>query len=89
MSPAALATQSASTPGAIESLHRLLVTVMGTSAPGPAVLVALRSYDRALVRHWGERQLARQVCGGDGCPPLAVPPALERYVARQPHITEI
>lgn len=82
MNPAALATQAACDPGAILSLWRLLVTVMGTSAPEAQVVTRWRSYDRALVRHWAERALARKVVGVEGCPPLAVPPALEPYVTK-------
>lgn len=67
-------------PGALLALWRLLVAVMGESAPRAVVLADWKAYDRALVRHWAERELARRTVGADGCPSLAVPPALKRFI---------
>ncbi len=70
------------TPGAVLSLWRLLVHVLGEAAPDPVAMVSWSARDRALVRRWGERELARKVTGADGCQPLALPGVLERVLTR-------
>ena len=68
------------TEGAVLALWRLLVVVLGTSAPRPHIVALWSARDRARARAWAERELARKTVGTDGCPPLQVPPSLERYV---------
>lgn len=75
------ATMGQATPGAILSLWRLLVHVLGTTAPEAPTMVSWSARDRALVRRWGERELARKVTGAAGCPPLTLPEVLERFLA--------
>lgn len=70
---------AAPTPGAVLSLYRLLVHVTGETAPPARVVAAWHARDRAMVRLWAERELCRKVTGTDGCPALAVPPALVSF----------
>jgi len=77
-----VATMVQTTPGAVLSLWRLLVHVLGTTAPEATAIVGWRAADRALVAKWGERELRRKVTGADGCPPLTLPEVLERFLAR-------
>jgi hypothetical protein len=67
------------TPGAMLALWRLLVVVMGTAAPAAPVLAAWPAYDRALVRRWAERELARKTVGAEGAPALRLPEVLQRF----------
>lgn len=67
------------TPGAVLSLYRLLIHVAGNTAPSPLVVASWRARDRAMVRLWAERELARKITGADGCPAISLPPVLADY----------
>jgi len=77
-----VATMGQATPGAVLSFWRLLVHVLGTTAPDALAMVSWSARDRALVRRLAERELARKVTGADGCPPLTLPEVLDRFLAR-------
>lgn len=70
-------------PATFDAIHRLLVHVM---SPGPAptvhVIGAWRAYDRALVRSWAERELARKMFGHRGNPHVATPFVMLTYTER-------